>query len=68
MTQNGKKRRSTADRGTKETFEVRIPAALLKRIRDFCDKHNLVLNEFVIDAMTEKMTLSYKERRKKPRL
>jgi hypothetical protein len=68
MNEKNEDNRSTGDGENKEALEIQVPGALLERMRLFCQKHNLDLNEFAIDAITEKLSLAYKERRKKPRL
>jgi hypothetical protein len=49
-------------------MEIKVPEALRKRIQTLCDKRNLDPQEFIIDAITEKLERAYKERRKKQRL
>jgi hypothetical protein len=47
---------------------LRIPHPLLERVRTYCDKHGMLVDDFIMDAIAEKLELSHKERRKKPRI
>ena len=49
-------------------MQIDIPEALLERIQVLCEKRNIDLHEFIIDAIAEKLERAHKERRKKPRL
>ena len=49
-------------------MEIEMPEALLKRIQALCDKRKIDPEEFIKDAIREKLERAYKERRKKPRL
>jgi hypothetical protein len=49
-------------------LRIQIPEMLLKRVNTFCGKHEIDLYEFFIDAITEKLELSHRERRKRPRI
>lgn len=49
-------------------MELKLPETLVKRIQALCDKRNFNPQEFIIDAITEKLERAYKERRKKQRL
>ena len=68
MNQENDQPAAEAGPGNPVTFELVMHEGLLDRIRVFCDKHDLDLNEFIVDAVTEKMALQYRERRKKKRL
>ena len=48
--------------------DVMLPEELMERIHTFCTERDLTIQEFVTDAVIEKLELVYKERRKKPRL
>jgi hypothetical protein len=45
-----------------------VPDALLDRVQTFCEKKDIDIQEFIIDAITEKLERAHQERRKKPRL
>jgi hypothetical protein len=51
-----------------ESFGLNIPEALLKRVEAYCQSAGIVPDEFIIDAISEKLASVYKEKRKKPRL
>ena len=45
-----------------------LPKKLIKRIVAFCDNKEMSIQDFVSDAIIEKLELVHKERRKKQRL
>ena len=45
-----------------------LPEELMERIQTYCDERDMAVNDFVNDAILEKLELAYKERRKRPRL
>ena len=47
---------------------VKVPHELCSRIEDYQKETGLTLDEFILDAITEKLSSIYRERRKKPRL
>jgi len=49
-------------------MQINIPDALLTRVQALCEKRDLDVNEFIIDAIAEKLERAHKERRKKSRL
>ena len=49
-------------------LSVMLPEELIKRIYLFCDERGLSIQDFVTDAIIEKLQLAHKERRKKVRL
>jgi hypothetical protein len=51
-----------------QILQVKIPQELLKRVKSHCERVNIIIDEFILDAITEKLELAYKERRKKHRL
>ena len=53
-----------------DTKELNImpPEELIKRIYLFCDEREMTIQDFVTDAIIEKLQLAHKERRKKVRL
>ena len=52
---------------TKE-LNIMLPEELIKRLYLFCDERNVTIQDFVTDAIIEKLQLAHKERRKKVRL
>ena len=51
-----------------EMLNVMLPEELMGRLRTHCKERDMTFQEFVTDAIIEKLKLAYKERRKKPRL
>lgn len=49
-------------------LNVMLPEALMERTRSFCAKRNMTVQEFVTDAVIEKLVSVYKERRITQRL
>lgn len=47
---------------------VKVPHELCSRIEGYQKETGLTLDEFILDAITEKLSSIYRERRKKPRL
>jgi hypothetical protein len=45
-----------------------LPQALMERTQSFCAERGITIQEFLTDAIIEKLERVYKERRKKPRL
>jgi hypothetical protein len=45
-----------------------LPEELMERIQPLCAERDVTIQEFVTDAIIEKLNLVYKERRKKQRL
>ena len=51
-----------------EIIKTGLPKKLIKRIVVFCDNKEMSIQDFVSDAIIEKLELVHKERRKKQRL
>ena len=49
-------------------LNIMLPEELIKRIYLFCDERGITIQDFVTDAIIEKLQLARKERRKKARL
>jgi tartrate dehydratase alpha subunit/fumarate hydratase class I-like protein len=49
-------------------INIRLPDDLFKRVKACCDDNESSIQEFVTDAIIEKLELSHKERRSKHRL
>jgi len=56
------------DKTETKLLNVMLPEALMERIQSFCAERDMTIQEFLTDAIIEKLDLVYKERRKKPRL
>ena len=49
-------------------LSIMLPEELINRVNTVCDDQDMTIQEFVSDAIIEKLNLVYKERRKKGRL
>ena len=49
-------------------LNIRLQKELIKRVKVFCAEKEITVQDFVTDAVIEKLELVYKERRKKSRL
>ena len=58
----------TPDKTETKQLNIMLPEELIKRIYLLCDKRGMTIQEFVTDAIIEKLELAHKERRKKNRL
>jgi len=45
-----------------------IPKALYERVEDYCNSKGIAPSEFILDAVSEKLSSIHRERRRKPRL
>lgn len=62
------KKKPIPERAVTKTLAARLPKALIERVKAFCDENEMTIQDFVTDAIIEKLELFHKERRKKPRL
>jgi len=49
-------------------INIMLQEELINRVNAVCDDQDMTIQEFVTDAIIEKLNLVYKERRKKDRL
>jgi len=49
-------------------INIMLPEELINRVNTVCADQDMTIQEFVTDAIIEKLNLVYKERRKKDRL
>ena len=61
-------KKPTTENAEPNMLNVRLHEELIKRIKVFCAEKEITVQEFVTDAIIEKLELVYKERRKKSRL
>jgi predicted DNA binding CopG/RHH family protein len=47
---------------------TRVPKVLIERVKTFCAENEMTIQDFVTDAIIEKLELVHRERRKKLRL
>ena len=59
---------SLPDKTTSNLLNVSLPEALMERTQSFCAERDMTIQEFVIDAIIEKLQFAFKDRRIKPRL
>jgi hypothetical protein len=52
----------------KKLLNIMLPAELIDRVNVVCDDKDITIQEFVTDAVIDKLELIYKDRRKRPRL
>ena len=62
------KKNPTPDETENEMLNTGLPKNLIKRVKVFCDEKEMTIQDFVTDAIIDKLALVHKERRKKPRL
>jgi hypothetical protein len=49
-------------------INIGLQKELIRRVEAFCTEKEITVQDFVTDAIIEKLELAYKERRKKSRL
>ena len=54
--------------GETQSLRIAIPQLLMSRVHTHCTKRNIPIQEFICDALTEKLAMVHKERRRKPRV
>ncbi|MDJ0722955.1 MAG: hypothetical protein QNJ04_15070 [Desulfobacterales bacterium] len=56
--------------GNGDTQNVRIdlPQSLVSRVHNYCSKRNITIQEFIRDALSEKLEAAHRERRRKQRV
>ncbi len=54
--------------GDTQSVRIDIPQSLLSRVHSHCNKHNITIEEFIRDALSEKLEMVHKERRRKQRV
>ena len=47
---------------------IDIPQSLMSRVHNHCNKRNITIQEFIRDALSEKLEMAHKERRRKQRV
>ena len=62
------KKKPTPNKTEVKMLTTRVPEVLIERIKAFCNENEMTIQDFVSDAIIEKLELVHKERRKKPRL
>ena len=62
------KKKPTPNKTEVKMLTTRVPEVLIERLKAFCNENEITIQDFVSDAIIEKLELVHKERRKKPRL
>ncbi|MDH3568190.1 MAG: hypothetical protein OEM61_12670 [Desulfobacteraceae bacterium] len=62
------KKKPTPNETKVKMLTTRVPKVLMERVKAFCNENEMTIQDFVTDAIIEKLELVYKERRKKLRL
>ena len=50
------------------SLNIMLPEELMERVQALCAERDIIIHDFVTDAIIEKLELANKERRKKNRL
>ena len=61
-------KKPTPEKTDAKELNIMLPEELIKRIYLLCDERGMTIQDFVADAIIEKLQLAHKERRKKVRL
>jgi hypothetical protein len=62
------KNKSATENSETQMLNIRLRKELIKRVTSICAEREITVQDFVADAIIEKLGLVYKERRKKSRL
>ena len=62
------KKKPTPEEKETEMLNTGLPKNLIKRVKIVCDENEMTIQDFVTDAIIDKLALVHKERRKRPRL
>ena len=62
------KNKSATENSETQMLNIRLRKELIKRVKSICAEREITVQDFVADAIIEKIGLVYKERRKKSRL
>jgi len=60
--------KSDPEKTETKLLNIMLPEELINRVNVICADKNMTIQEFVTDAIIEKLNLVYKERRKKGRM
>ena len=61
-------KKPTTENAETNMLNISLQKELIKRVKVFCAEKEITVQEFVTDAIIEKLGLVYKERRRKSRL
>ena len=54
--------------GATQHVRIDLPQSLVSRVHNYCNKRNITIQEFIRDALSEKLEMAHKERRRKQRV
>jgi len=60
--------KSVTENSETQMLNIRLQEELIKRVKSICAEKEITVQDFVADAIIEKIGLVHKERRKKSRL
>ncbi len=58
----------TPEKTETKLLNITVPEELMERVQTYCNERDMTIQDFVTDAIIDKLALVHKERRKKPRL
>jgi hypothetical protein len=61
-------KKPTPEKTETKELNIMLPEELLERVQALCAERDMTIQNFVTDAIVEKLYLVHKERRKKSRL
>ncbi len=61
-------KKPTPEKTETKQLNITLPEELLERVQALCAERDMTIQNFVTDAIVEKLYLVHKERRKKSRL
>ena len=56
------------ENGDTQSVRIDIPQSLMSRVHNYCKKRSITTQEFIRDALSEKLEMAHKERRRKQRV
>jgi len=62
------KKKPTSNETEVKMLTTRVPKVLIERVKVFCNENEMTIQDFMTDAIIEKLERVHKERRKKLRL
>ena len=62
------KKKPTPNKTEVKMLTTRVPKVLIERVKTFCNDDEMTIQDFVTDAIIEKLELVHKEKKKKLRL
>ena len=62
------KKNQTPEETETKQLNITLPEELMERVKVYCNERDMTIQDFVTDAIIDKLALVHKERRKKPRL